>query len=84
MTGDCHVRFCERLRGETPLCLLGERKKKYLAPRISAGHAAKSPRRQVRRGGRQARSNFSNNERTAPFPCRNFHEKQIGCSFEDF
>ena len=23
MTGDCHVRFCERLRGETPLCLLG-------------------------------------------------------------
>ena len=24
MTGDCHVRFCERLRGETPLCLLGE------------------------------------------------------------
>ena len=28
MTGDCHVRFCERLRGETPLCLLGERKKK--------------------------------------------------------
>ncbi len=28
MTGDCHVRFCERLRGETPLCLLGERKEK--------------------------------------------------------
>ena len=28
MTGDCHVRFCERLRGETPLCLLGENKKK--------------------------------------------------------
>ena len=28
MTGDCHVRFCERLRGETPLCLLGEQKKK--------------------------------------------------------
>ena len=27
MTGDCHVRFCERLRGETPLCLLGEKKK---------------------------------------------------------
>ena len=27
MTGDCHVRFCERLRGETPLCLLGEIKK---------------------------------------------------------
>jgi len=24
MTGDCHVRFCERLRGEIPLCLLGE------------------------------------------------------------
>jgi hypothetical protein len=23
MTGDCHVRFCERLRGATPLCLLG-------------------------------------------------------------
>jgi hypothetical protein len=23
MTGDCHVRFCERLRGEIPLCLLG-------------------------------------------------------------
>jgi hypothetical protein len=23
MTGDCHVRFCERLRGESPLCLLG-------------------------------------------------------------
>ncbi|MEW5844217.1 MAG: dihydrofolate reductase family protein [Bacteroidota bacterium] len=23
MTGDCHVRFCERLRGETPLDLLG-------------------------------------------------------------
>lgn len=22
MTGDCHVRFCERLRGEIPLCLL--------------------------------------------------------------
>ena len=21
--GDYHVRFCERLRGETPLCLLG-------------------------------------------------------------
>jgi len=27
MTGDCHVRFCERLRGETPLCLLGGKKK---------------------------------------------------------
>lgn len=26
MTGDCHVRFCERLRGETPLCLLGGKK----------------------------------------------------------
>ena len=26
MTGDCHVRFCERLRGETPLCLLGAQK----------------------------------------------------------
>jgi len=25
MTGDCQVRFCERLRGETPLCLLGEK-----------------------------------------------------------
>ena len=25
--GDCHVRFCERLRGETPLCLLGEKQK---------------------------------------------------------
>jgi hypothetical protein len=24
MTGDCHVRFCERLRGEIPLGLLGE------------------------------------------------------------
>jgi len=23
MTGDCHVRFCERLAGETPACLLG-------------------------------------------------------------
>jgi hypothetical protein len=23
MTGDCHVRFCERLRGKTPLDLLG-------------------------------------------------------------
>ena len=23
MTGDCHVRFCERFRGETPLYLLG-------------------------------------------------------------
>jgi hypothetical protein len=23
MTGDCHVRFCERLRGEIPLDLLG-------------------------------------------------------------
>ena len=22
MTGDCHVRFCERFRGETPLYLL--------------------------------------------------------------
>jgi hypothetical protein len=31
MTGDCHVRFCERLRGETPLCLLGERKKELRA-----------------------------------------------------
>lgn len=30
MTGDCHVRFCERLRGETPLCLLGERKEKKI------------------------------------------------------
>lgn len=30
MTGDCHVRFCERLRGETPLCLLGARKKVLL------------------------------------------------------
>jgi hypothetical protein len=29
MTGDCHVRFCERLRGETPLCLLGETKYFY-------------------------------------------------------
>ena len=32
MTGDCHVRFCERLRGETPLCLLGERKKNIWRP----------------------------------------------------
>lgn len=24
MMGDYHVRFCERLRGETPLCLLGK------------------------------------------------------------
>ena len=24
MTGDCHVRFCERLGGETPPCLLGD------------------------------------------------------------
>jgi hypothetical protein len=24
MMGDYHVRFCERLRGETPLCLLGD------------------------------------------------------------
>jgi hypothetical protein len=24
MTGDCHVRFCERLRGAIPLDLLGE------------------------------------------------------------
>ena len=23
MTGDCHVRFCERLGGEIPPCLLG-------------------------------------------------------------
>ena len=23
MTGDCHVRICERLAGETPACLLG-------------------------------------------------------------
>ena len=23
MTGDCHVRFCERLKGETPFDLLG-------------------------------------------------------------
>ncbi|MHB1688005.1 MAG: hypothetical protein ACYCVH_11595, partial [Ignavibacteriaceae bacterium] len=23
MTGDCHVRFCERLKGETPPDLLG-------------------------------------------------------------
>jgi hypothetical protein len=23
MTGDCHVRFCERLAGATPACLLG-------------------------------------------------------------
>jgi hypothetical protein len=36
MTGDCHVRFCERLRGETPLCLLGARKN----PRNSAGQTA--------------------------------------------
>jgi hypothetical protein len=33
MTGDCHVRFCERLRGETPLCLLGEKRKKNRLPR---------------------------------------------------
>jgi len=31
MTGDCHVRFCERLRGETPLCLLGAQKKSAAA-----------------------------------------------------
>ena len=24
MTGDCHVRFCERFRGENPLYLLGD------------------------------------------------------------
>jgi hypothetical protein len=24
MTGDCHVRFCERMRGVIPLVLLGE------------------------------------------------------------
>jgi hypothetical protein len=35
MTGDCHVRFCERLRGETPLCLLGEVKPKLRSLRIS-------------------------------------------------
>jgi hypothetical protein len=23
MTGDCHVRFCERLAGAIPACLLG-------------------------------------------------------------
>lgn len=26
MTGDCHVRLCERLAGETPACLLGQHK----------------------------------------------------------
>jgi hypothetical protein len=44
MTGDCHVRFCERLRGETPLCLLGERKKKKRMAR-----KAKPPRPPVDR-----------------------------------
>jgi len=27
MRGDCHVRFCERLKGETPFDLLGGKKK---------------------------------------------------------
>ncbi len=35
MTGDCHVRFCERLRGETPLCLLG---KTQICPKLTAQH----------------------------------------------
>ena len=34
MTGDCHVRFCERLRGETPLCLLGALNKKFSKPAV--------------------------------------------------
>ena len=39
MTGDCHVRFCERLRGETPLCLLGENKN---PPRWVLGSVARN------------------------------------------
>ncbi|MEW5843945.1 MAG: hypothetical protein AB1775_11855, partial [Bacteroidota bacterium] len=35
MTGDCHVRFCERLRGETPLDLLGETKTLHRSPQRS-------------------------------------------------
>ena len=34
MTGDCHVRFCERLRGETPLCLLGVASSPHFAVKI--------------------------------------------------
>jgi hypothetical protein len=49
MTGDCHVRFCERLRGETPLCLLGERKKipAILRGRLQSREGAKGLRRRL-------------------------------------
>ena len=58
MTGDCHVRFCERLRGETPLCLLG-------APSFFDSIATYPAAFWVRRGGfffsqrRQAAKGFS-------------------------
>lgn len=45
MTGDCHVRFCERLRGETPLCLLGERKK--IEPVSAAADAKTQSRKEL-------------------------------------
>src|SRR3990170_6681055 len=35
MTGDCHVRFCERLGGETPPCLLGAYAVNYYERSIS-------------------------------------------------
>lgn len=38
MTGDCHVRFCERLAGETPACLLGDLKN---APRTTKKYKRK-------------------------------------------
>ena len=35
MSREAHVRFCERLRGETPLCLLGA--KQLFKTKISKG-----------------------------------------------
>jgi len=46
MTGDCHVRFCERLRGETPLCLLGVKPVlRFLFPQMHAEYSAEFRRR---------------------------------------
>jgi len=41
MMGDYHVRFCERLRGETPLCLLGGNKLEVFTTRTRGREATR-------------------------------------------
>ena len=47
MTGDCHVRFCERLGGETPPCLLGEKISFYKKFKMANKRFTKSKRKKL-------------------------------------